>query len=79
MPKASTPGNAASFTAWDQLGTHRAGAQSLATLFNGDFGGAAVGTLGLAFACALVLAWAAYRAFVVARVWYGESRAPPHA
>ena len=69
--------HATNFTAWDQLGAHiQQVAQSLATLFNGDFGGAAVGARSvLAFACALVLAWAAFRAFVAARAWYREVRA----
>jgi hypothetical protein len=70
--------NTIRFATWDSLLTNLTHlAQSTADLFNGDFGGAAIGARsGLAFACAVAFGWAVVLAFREGRRQLGRLRQP---
>ena len=64
------------FVAWGQIGTNmRRVAESVASLLNGDFGGAAIAGRGvLAFACGLAATVGAVVAYRAGRDWYRDTR-----
>jgi hypothetical protein len=70
--------NTIRFATWDSLLTNLTHlAQSTADLFNGDFGGAAIGARsGLVFACAVAFGWAVVLAFREGRRQLGRLRQP---